>query len=121
MLRLRCINIVSESPEALAAFYSRVFCVNAQEIVPGRWEVPLENATLVFTHTDKKLPVQPDSCGLEFETDDVDGMYRRLLDAGMKIGEPPATYPWGWRAFALKDPDGNPMDFVQYVGAAEHI
>lgn len=119
MLRLRCVNIVSESPEELAGFYSRIFCVPAQEIVPGRWELPVESTTLVFSHTEHKLPVQPDTCGVEFETEDVDEMYQRLLAAGIEISQPPVTYPWNWRAFALKDPDGNPMDFVQYVGGAE--
>ena len=46
----------------------------------------------------------------------MDAEYRRLLDASIPVENPPVTYPWGWRAIGIKDPDGNNIDFVQYVG-----
>lgn len=115
-MKLRCINIVSQSPESLTAFYERVFSSAATELVPGRWELKVGDVTLVFTQTCGKVVVPADSCGLEFEVSDVDEEYRRLLAAGIEVPEPPVTYPWKWRAFAVKDPDGNNLDFVQYVG-----
>lgn len=115
-MKLRCINIVSETPEALVEFYQRVFDQKANELVPGRWELPVGGVTLVFTHTCEKVTVPTDSCGLEFEAEDVDKEYRRLTAAGIPVLGPPVTYPWQWRAFGLKDPDGNHVDFVQYVG-----
>ena len=115
-MRLRCINIVSQEPRRLVEFYEKVFDTQAQEIVPGRWELPAGGATLVFTHTDEPVRAPKDSCGLEFETEDVDGEYSRLQKAGVPLGAPPVTYPWQWRAFGVKDPDGNNVDLVQYVG-----
>lgn len=115
-MKLRCINIVSQSPESLTAFYERVFAAKAVEVVPNRWELKVGDIFLVFTPTCEKVIVPTESCGLEFEVEDVDGEYQRLLADGIEIPEPPVTYPWKWRAFAVKDPDGNNLDFVQYVG-----
>ncbi len=115
MLRLKCINIVSQAPEALAAFYEKVFDASANQLVPGRWELPAGGATLVFAAAAGRVMVPADSCGLEFETDDVDALYTRLTGQGLSPSAP-VTYPWGWRAIGLKDPDGNNMDFVHNVG-----
>ena len=115
-MKLRCINIVSQSPQSLTAFYEQVFSAKAAERTPGRWELRVGDIFLVFTPTCEKVIVPTESCGLEFEVGDVDGEYKRLLDAGIEVAAPPVTYPWKWRAFAVKDPDGNNLDFVQYVG-----
>lgn len=109
-------NFVSQQPGRLAGFYGSVFESSAHEVVPGRWEVPAGGVTLVFTHTCEKVVVPTDSCGLEFQVEDVDGEYARLCGAGIPTAGPPATYPWQWRAFAVRDPDGNNLDFVQFVG-----
>ena len=70
----------------------------------------------MLTHTDTKTPVNPDCCGLEFYSENVDELYNRLLKAGIAIDNAPATLPWNWRFFSVKDPDGNNIDFVQFVG-----
>ncbi len=93
-----------------------MFDCKAVELVPGRWELKVSDVTIVFTHTGDKVIVPADSCGLEFEVGDVDKEYERMLAAGIEISDSPVTYPWKWRAFAVKDPDGNNLDFVQYVG-----
>ncbi|MCI9552594.1 MAG: hypothetical protein HFE94_03555 [Acutalibacter sp.] len=116
MFQLRCINIVSPAPEELVKFYETVFEATANQLVPSRWELPAGGVTLVFTHTSEKAVVPADSCGLEFEVEDVDAQYSRLTTAGLRPSAPPVTYPWGWRAFGIKAPEGNHLDFVQYVG-----
>lgn len=115
-MKLKCVNFVSQQPERLAGFYGSVFESSAHEVVPGRWEVPAGGVTLVFTHTCEKVVAPTDSCGLEFQVEDVDGEYARLCRAGIPTAGPPVTYPWQWRAFAVRDPDGSNLDFVQFVG-----
>ncbi len=115
-MKLRCINIVTDNLTRMVEFYSKVFGAPAKEIVPGRYEIWAGGVCLVFTHTDTPSIVSPDSCGLEFEVEDIDGEYSRLLAAAVKIPASPVTYPWGWRAFGFMDPDGNNIDFVKYVG-----
>ena len=109
-------NLVSTDPVRLQAFYALVLGTSSAEIVPGRWELPAGEVTLVITPTQTQTPVNPDCCGLEFVVDDVDGEYRRLLETGVAAIQPPVTYPWGWRAVGLQDPDGNHIDLVQFVG-----
>ncbi len=115
-MKLRCVNIVSQAPEDLVKFYEKVFEASANELVPGRWELPVADVTLVFTPTCEQVTVPTDSCGLEFQVEDVDAAYTRMQSAGLPVGGPPVTYPWRWRAFGVKDPDGNNLDFVQFDG-----
>lgn len=115
-MKLRCINIVTADLTRMKNFYSKVFETPAEELVPGRYELWVDGVCLVFTHTDTPIVINPDSCGLEFEVEDVDSEYSRLQAVGVAIPEPPVTYPWGWRAFGFQDPDGNNIDFVKYVG-----
>ena len=44
-------------------------------------------------------------------TDDVDALYRELLERGAKIKAPPMDKPWGMREFALLTPEGHRMTF----------
>lgn len=115
-MKLNCINIATTNVIEMRDFYSLVFSAPYREVVPNRFEIPVGNVSLVITHTDTKTPINPDCCGLEFVVDDVDAEYKRLLDAGIKPANAPVTYPWNWRAFGIKDPDGNNIDFVKYVG-----
>lgn len=50
-------------------------------------------------------------------TDDVDGLYRDMLDNGVGIHPNGAlqTRPWGQREFHLLDPDNNLLTFGQAV------
>lgn len=115
-VKLKCINIATADIIKMRDFYALVFNSEYNEIVPGRFEIPVGDIIIVITHTDIKTEVNPDCCGLEFGVDNVDDEYKRLIEAGVKIENPPVTYPWGWRTIGFKDPDGNNIDFVMYVG-----
>ena len=114
-MRLKCINIVTTCLAEMCGFYARVLQAPCTEIGPGRFEITVQGVTLVFTHTSVKTPVNPDSCGLEFEVENVDEEYKRLIGEGVPIDSPPVTYPWKARAIGFRDPDGNHIDFVQFV------
>jgi uncharacterized glyoxalase superfamily protein PhnB len=45
---------------------------------------------------------------LQIQVDDVDGFYQHCIDQGaiLSLSGEPADQPWGWREFALRDPDG---------------
>ena len=45
---------------------------------------------------------------LQIRVDDIDGFYANCLDQGamLSVSGEPVDQPWGWREFALKDPDG---------------
>ena len=114
---LRCINMVTTDVARMRDFYSMVLKAEYDESHggPNRCEILTESVTLVLCKTDIPVVVHPECCGLEFQVENVDQEYQRLLSLGVKIEQPPVTYPWGWRAIAFRDPDGNNIDFVQPV------
>jgi predicted enzyme related to lactoylglutathione lyase/predicted SnoaL-like aldol condensation-catalyzing enzyme len=53
---------------------------------------------------------------LEFEVEDVDYEFERLVKLGVPVVKPPETYPWGRRSAWFRDPDGNIINFHMPVG-----
>ena len=51
--------------------------------------------------------------GLHLGVIGIDEHYRRLLDLGMHLPEAPTTLHTGIRKFAMKDPDGYEVEFVE--------
>lgn len=47
-----------------------------------------------------------------FYADDVDALYRRLVDAGLTPQAPPRDASWGERFFHVTDPDGHEISFA---------
>ena len=47
-----------------------------------------------------------------FYEDDVDGLYARLIAAGVKPQAPPRDAAWGERFFHVTDPDGHEISFA---------
>jgi uncharacterized glyoxalase superfamily protein PhnB len=45
---------------------------------------------------------------LQLRVDDIDAFYHHCLDQGamLSVSSEPVDQTWGWREFALKDPDG---------------
>jgi uncharacterized glyoxalase superfamily protein PhnB len=44
---------------------------------------------------------------VHFHTDDLDGVFATLAEAGAEIVSEPTTQPWGTRDGAVRDPSGN--------------
>jgi len=55
--------------------------------------------------TDTRLGV---GIHLQLQVDDVDAFYQNCLDQGamLSVSGEPTDQDWGWREFALRDPDG---------------
>jgi uncharacterized glyoxalase superfamily protein PhnB len=47
-----------------------------------------------------------------FYESDVDGLYARLVAAGIEPQAPPRDAPWGERFFHVTDPDGHEISFA---------
>ncbi|RJG04428.1 VOC family protein [Noviherbaspirillum sedimenti] len=48
---------------------------------------------------------------------DVDDMYHKALEAGLRPLFAPRDAPWGERYFHLQDPDGHELSFARYLSA----
>ncbi len=51
--------------------------------------------------------------GITLDTDDIDELYKRLSDKGVKFTQPPTKQPWGGMMGEFLDPDGNHLTVVQ--------
>ncbi|MHB9758716.1 VOC family protein [Streptomyces sp. BYX5S] len=66
--------------------------------------------------TDADWCLRPGTFGAYVVTDQVDELYARLVDAGVKILREIADQPYGSREFAITDPEGNKWSFGTYRG-----
>ena len=119
MIKLGSVSVMTSNIEEMKKFYTDVFEAFCDESHggPDRCEIKFGDDFIVLCKTSRPPVIDPENCGMEFVVDDVDAQYERLTALGVKM-EPPVTYPWQWRAIGFKDPDGNNIDFVQYVGEA---
>lgn len=108
-MRLKCIN------ERISGFYCMALGAEYGESHggPDRCEILLGEVLLVLCRTDLPVAVNPDCCGLEFQVEDVEAEYRRLLERGVRFDSPPVVYPWGYKAMGFRDPNGNRIGFVE--------
>ena len=53
---------------------------------------------------------------ISFVVEDVDALYNDLKAKGIAFNGEPADQDWGARLVGLKDPDGNNLYFLKYLG-----
>lgn len=63
----------------------------------------------------KELVAKGAAGGLFFETDDVDGTYRELVERGVEFSQEPTDQPYG-RDAGFRDPSGNQMRMTKVAG-----
>jgi catechol 2,3-dioxygenase-like lactoylglutathione lyase family enzyme len=70
-----------------------------------RFECPVGGST--FSVVVVEAVQEWEQVTLYFESDDVDGTYRRLRSQGVEFEHPPTDMEWLWRESRLRDPDGH--------------
>jgi uncharacterized glyoxalase superfamily protein PhnB len=65
---------------------------------------------------DDSWSLRPGSSGAYVVTDDVDAVYRRVVEAGAEITRPLQDTDYGNHEFAARDPEGNLWSFGTYRG-----
>lgn len=55
---------------------------------------------------DANAYVAPQGLGVLLQVDDADRWYALAQDKGLRVVQPPTSYPWGHRVLRLADPDG---------------
>jgi catechol 2,3-dioxygenase-like lactoylglutathione lyase family enzyme len=75
---------------------------------------------LGFMLPDQEAPQSFSGDGLTLclEVEDADRECARLWDAGVAIVSPPTDFPWGMRAFSVKDPNGIVVSIAHTIAAA---
>lgn len=113
-------SLLTDDVPRLAEFYSRVLQteprgdhIHTEFAIPGGSLVLYSRSA---AHDDMGFDTSGgDGYGntvLTFTVDDVDREYRRIREEGIKVSNPPRTWPWGARSFQFRDPDGTMVNFV---------
>jgi catechol 2,3-dioxygenase-like lactoylglutathione lyase family enzyme len=107
--------------ELSSAFYRDILGFDVAE----HWDDPDGRGTLfrasdagvieVFEDTPHHPFERPRGVKVAVEVDDVDGLYERVLGAGVEVVDPVAARPWGHRTFEIRDPSGLPLVFFTPV------
>ena len=112
-MKLSAVNLRTARLPEMVSFYRDLLGLPCQERVPDRWEIQVGDLCLALVQGENVPPPDPENCLLEFAVEDALAQYRRITGLGLSTQGEPADLPWGYRYFAIKDPDGNCIDFVQ--------
>ncbi len=119
---------VDDVPAALS-FYEKAFGAQTQMLHEGKdyGELSTGETTLAFSsrtllqqlgkNPEGPVPDRP-TFELAFETDDVDGLFRRACSAGGRPVQEPRRESWGQTTSYVTDPDGFLVEICSPVGAS---
>lgn len=114
--------IKCEKLEETADFYQKYF--GFERTFSADWYISLKNgayelAILDQNHESLPLPYRGQSSNqgllLNFELDDVDGMFKTFIQDNRKIHLDIRDEPWGQRHFIAEDPNGIPVDVIKMI------
>jgi catechol 2,3-dioxygenase-like lactoylglutathione lyase family enzyme len=125
LMKLALVTVVTANLEPMRAFYQEVLQIKPQISRGNYVEFPLQAGTLALWRQSEfeAFGIAPmrgaanHSVLIEFEVEDVDGEYARLKGLELECVQGLTTQPWGHRAFYVRDPDGNILNFYTAVGA----
>ena len=120
--QFRSACLITQNVPKLRDFYQDVLQVEAEGNANFVAFEPV-GVPLTLFHTEGMEQMAPGSMQgagvgnvvLEFEVEDVDAEYARLLEMHIPIVKPPTTQPWGLRSVWFRDPDGNIVNFFAVV------
>ena len=118
-MKLTLITIVTANLEQMRAFYQEVLQIEPQTYRDNYVEFPLKAGTLALWRQSEceafglgsMRGAANHSVLIELEVADVDGVYARLKDLQIEWVQELTTQPWGHRAFYVRDPDRNVLNF----------
>lgn len=122
------INIITKDVQRLQNFYEKLGFRETfrtpREGVPVHIEVTMENFTVgisaeqaAISDHGLQLNLGGNPVAIILWSDDTDGDYKRLTAEGAPSLSPPHTFLNNLRAAYVADPDGNPINIVQKLGA----
>jgi predicted enzyme related to lactoylglutathione lyase len=108
------LNITSEQPEAMIAFYRDVLHLPLNPAV-GEGAFQAGGATLIFDgHSQTKGTArEPQRCLIDFTVEDLMAEKARREAAGARFIREPAREYWGGLISTFLDPDGNYLQLIE--------
>jgi catechol 2,3-dioxygenase-like lactoylglutathione lyase family enzyme len=118
-MKLALVTIVTANLEPMRTFYQEVLQIEPQVYRGNYVEFALEVGTLALWRESECAEfglgsvrgAANHSVLIELEVADVDAEYARLNGLQVEWVQEVTTQPWGHRAFYVRDPDGNVLNF----------
>lgn len=118
------IRVITNNLDDMVRFYEAITDVPMVRHTPLFAELVMPAFTLAIGHTDTvkffgdgtAQAAENRSVIIEFNVDDVDRQYERLLPVVREWVQKPTTMPWGNRSILFRDPDGNLVNFFTRPG-----
>jgi uncharacterized glyoxalase superfamily protein PhnB len=118
-MKLALVTIVTANLEPMRTFYQQVLQIEPQVYRGNYVAFPLEAGTLALWRQSECAAFGLTSVRgaanasvlIELEVADVDAEYARLHGLQVEWVQALTTQPWGHRAFYVRDPDGNILNF----------
>ncbi len=111
------VNVSSDQPERLIAFYENVVGLPRMPHLPGAFMAGT-TGFLVDGHSEAVgAAKEPQRVLLTFTVDDATAEQQRLEGAGVKFVRPATREPWGGLVATFADLDGNYCQLVEYPKA----
>jgi uncharacterized glyoxalase superfamily protein PhnB len=122
-MKLTLVTIVTVNLEQLRTFYHEVLQIEPQTYRGNYVEFALEAGTLALWRQSEceafgialLRGAANQSILIELEVEDVEREYARLKGLQLEWVQELTTQPWGHRAFYIRDPDGNVLNFFMAV------
>lgn len=95
----------------LADFYRKILDIPSESKDEVHQFIITEGTTFSIYNNGSKKNNQNENISLAFTVENVDDSFKKLLELGVEIIEPPTTRPWGARNMHFRDPDGNHIYF----------
>ena len=118
-MKLALVTIVTANLEPMRTFYQQVLQIEPQIYRGNYVEFTLEAGTLALWRQSECAAfglgalrgTANDRVLVELAVADVDAEYARLRGLQVAVVQEVTTQPWGHRAFYVRDPDGNILNF----------
>ncbi|NUM81676.1 VOC family protein [bacterium] len=110
-------DIVTDKMEASKKFYSDFFELKlAMDLGWVATLISTSNETAQVTLVKGVPPLSNDlTIALTIEVENVDAVYQKAKDAGLKIIYPMTDEPWGVRRFHISDPNGVVINVMTHL------
>ena len=101
-------------------YYQKVLDIEPIQQGPSMVAIPIGGVNLLLHADGDTVRVRPPSkrgagVSLHIQVHDIQAVWERLRGLGISTEEAPTEQPYGFMEFAIKDPDGYEVEFVEPV------
>ncbi|WP_300846387.1 glyoxalase/bleomycin resistance/extradiol dioxygenase family protein [uncultured Acetatifactor sp.] len=115
-MRIGEVSLLTNDVVRLADFYKKLLDIRNGSDDPVHQTLIGEETMLTIYDDGSEKNNQNQNICLVFTVEDIEKEYRRVMELGAEIIEPPMARPWGAVNMSFRDPDGNAVYLRSFGG-----